>query len=198
MQPLTLANIGFGQGLFVTPIQMVRAYAALLNGGWLVQPSLIKESLEHAQKEPPRRIFSQKVTEDVIEALLSVTEDKGTGVKARLDGFKVAGKTGTAQVVDPQTKKYSKSRYISSFIGFAVGVEPKLVILTALDSPRGVYYAAETAAPLFKQVLEVAANRFSIPAQPVAVTAMARPAVKEILHQTRAAPLKTKAIRCHF
>lgn len=172
-QPLTLANIGFGQGILVTPIQMTRAYASFLNGGFLVTPRLIKEDGSSPdaqpgvqpgpQKDAPKRVISEKVASDVMNALQSVTEDEGTGLKARLDGYDVAGKTGTAQVVDPATGAYSRSRHIVSFIGFAVGVEPKLVIFTSLDEPHGIYFAAETAAPLFHDVLNDVVNRFSIP-----------------------------------
>ncbi len=167
--PLSLANIGFGQGILVTPIQMMRAYAAFANGGLLVQPSILKTYLRDDEAEQPapethKRILPEKVAVAVTEALAAVTEDKGTGMKARLDGYVVAGKTGTAQTVDPNTGKYSRSRYIASFIGFPVGVEPRLVIYTAVDSPRGVYYASETAAPLFRGILAAAVNRYSIPA----------------------------------
>lgn len=136
-QPLTLANIGFGQGILVTPLQMLRAYAAFLNGGWLVQPSILREQPgAEAKREAPRRLFSQAVAEQVQEALSAVTSEGGTGLKARLEGYDVAGKTGTAQTVDPTTGKYSRSRFIASFIGFARGVEPRLVIYTALDGPK--------------------------------------------------------------
>ncbi len=164
-QPLSLANIGFGQGVLVTPIQMIRSYAAFANGGWLVQPNLIKSPAKLAPAEPPKRIISQKVADSVVEALKAATDEKGTGVKARLEGYQVAGKTGTAQAVDPLTGRYSRSRYIASFIGFAVGVEPKLVIYTMIDEPKGIYYGSETAAPLFRSVLLATANRFSLPAK---------------------------------
>ncbi len=163
-KPLTLANIGFGQGLLVTPMQMTRIYASFLNGGWLVQPKLVRSQIKGFAPEPPKRIFNGKVAEQVVEALKTVTQQEGTGIKAALEGYVVAGKTGTAQVVDPSTGRYSRSRYIPSFIGFAVGVEPKLVIFTALDEPKGVYYASETSAPLFRAVLNAAATRFSLPA----------------------------------
>lgn len=162
-QPLTVANIGFGQGILVTPIQVVRAYAAFLNGGWLVQPSLVMPSFPGFKAEPPRRIISERTAAAVLETLQAVTEKEGTGGKAVLEGYQVAGKTGTAQVVDPATKGYSRTRYIPSFVGYAIDVEPKLVIFAALDDPRGVYYASETAAPLFKAVLSAATNRFSMP-----------------------------------
>ncbi len=162
-QPLTLANIGFGQGVLVTPIQMVRAYATFLNGGFLVQPKLIRDP---DQVDPPaKRVISSKVAEEVTQALETVTQEDGTGQKAALPGYRVAGKTGTAQVVDPATGAYSRSKHISSFIGFAEGIDPKIVIFTSLDEPKGVYFAAETAAPLFHDVLSAVATRFGLPEQ---------------------------------
>ncbi|HUP56462.1 MAG TPA: penicillin-binding transpeptidase domain-containing protein [Bdellovibrionota bacterium] len=162
-QPLTVANVGFGQGLLVTPMQMTRAYASFLNGGWLVQPTLVKG--EELKKEAPRRLLSQRVADQVLEALETVTGEGGTGVKAHLEGYRVAGKTGTAQVVDPATRTYSRSRYISSFIGFPLGVEPRIVIYISIDEPKGVYYASDTAAPLFREVLNAVASRFGLPAK---------------------------------
>jgi cell division protein FtsI (penicillin-binding protein 3) len=166
-QPLSLANIGFGQGILVTPIQMIRAYATFLNGGYLVQPSLLKNTSVNTIELGPKRIISEKVAQDVVSALETVTEENGTGVKAAVPGYIVAGKTGTAQMIDPSTGKYSRSNHISSFIGFAVGVQPQIVIFTSLDDPKGVYFAAETAAPLFHDVLTAVATRFSLPARAV-------------------------------
>ncbi len=162
-QPLTLATVGFGQGIMVTPLQMVRAYASFLNGGYLVEPKVIKNEIPGEEPPAPKRIISAEVAAAVVESLKTVVEDEGTGKKAKLEGYVVGGKTGTAQTVDPKTKRYSSSRYISSFAGFAVGVEPKIVILTVLDDPRGIYYAGETAAPLFRDVLNAVVTRFGIP-----------------------------------
>jgi cell division protein FtsI (penicillin-binding protein 3) len=162
-QPLTLATVGFGQGIMVTPIQMLRSYASFINGGYLVQPRLLKNPAPGREAPAPRRILSAETAAAVVEALKGVVGEEGTGKKAALDGYIVAGKTGTAQTVDPKTKRYSNSRYISSFIGFPVGVEPKIVILALIDDPRGVYYAGETAAPLFHDVLNAAVTRFGIP-----------------------------------
>ncbi len=170
-QPLTLATVGFGQGIMVTPMQMVRSYASFLNGGYLVEPRLLKNPLPGSEPPAPRRILSPEVANSVVEVLKTVVEGDGTGKRAALDGYIVAGKTGTAQAVDPRTKRYSTSRYISSFIGFAVGVEPKIVILTMLDDPRGIYYASETAAPLFHDVLNAVVTRFGMPTNtPLAAT----------------------------
>lgn len=166
MQPLTLATMAFGQGLFVTPIQVARAYATFLNGGLFIQPKLLKEP-PTLEKIAQKRVLPRYVADRVVDALISVVEEKeGTGKEAALPGYRVGGKTGTSQVVDPRTRRYSATRYIASFAGFAVGVDPKLVIYTQLDGPQGVYYASATAAPLFQKVLAVVANRFGLPANP--------------------------------
>jgi cell division protein FtsI (penicillin-binding protein 3) len=171
MKPLTLATMGFGQGLFVTPLQVARAYSAILNGGFLVQPKLIKP-LASEKELPPKRILTRAISEKIIDALLSVTEaDEGTGHKARVDGYRIAGKTGTSQVVDPRSHRYSATHYVASFVGFAVDVEPKVVVYTQLDGPQNSIYAAETAAPLFSQVMQAVANRFALPMNPKAVLA---------------------------
>ncbi|MEK6706864.1 MAG: penicillin-binding protein [Bdellovibrionota bacterium] len=166
--PLTLANIGFGQGIMVTRLQMLRAYAAILNGGWLVRPRIINGEED---VDVRKRIISQKVSAQLLDALEAVTGKNGTGTKAMLEGYRVAGKTGTAQMVDSQTGTYSRSRFISSFIGFALGVEPKIAIFVSLDEPKGVYYASDTAAPLFREILNVVATRFSMPSKGVSIGA---------------------------
>ncbi len=160
--PLTLANVGFGQGIMVTPIQMIRSYAALANGGYLVAPRLIKNEAKDQETPAPKRILSGEVASQVVSAMVAVTE-KGSGIKAALEGYTIAGKTGTAQTVDSKTKKYSRNRYIASFIGFPVGVEPKIVVFTMLDEPKNIYYASETAAPLFREVMNAVVTRFGIP-----------------------------------
>jgi cell division protein FtsI (penicillin-binding protein 3) len=172
MQPLTLANIGFGQGLLVTPLQVARAYAAILNGGWLVEPSLIKTKPSEFKTKSEieltfgalRQIMSRRIGAQVIEALESVTHEGGTGIKAGLVGYRVAGKTGTAQEIDSVTHKYSHDKYTSSFVGFPVDTERKIVVLASINEPHGVYYASETAAPLFREVLGSVVRHYSIPA----------------------------------
>ena len=183
-KPINVANIGFGHGVLVTPIQMLRAYAAFANGGHLVQPRIIRqitrgdsngrapdESYESSSSDASlpltaQRILSDQTVREAVDAMALVTEEGGTGIKAHLEGYRVAGKTGTAQVVDPKTGRYSRAKYNASFVGFAVGVEPRLVIFTSLQEPKGIYYASETAAPLFRGVLQAAVNRFSIPSNP--------------------------------
>ncbi len=162
VRPLTLATMGFGQSILVTPMQMLRAYAAISNGGFLVEPTLLKRKEDEVIKRIP--VLKPEAAKDATTALTQVTEgEKGTGKKARLEGFRIAGKTGTAQTVDPKTKRYSTSRYMASFIGFPVGVKQPVTILVLFDHPKGIYYGGETAAPLFSQVLQSLTSRFSIP-----------------------------------
>lgn len=192
-QPLALANIGFGQGLLVTPIQMLKAYAAIANGGWLVTPRLIK----NPQVIPlalPTRLISAKVSREVTTALATVTQEGGTGRTAAVPGYLVAGKTGTAQMVDPATRRYSRTKYISSFVGFPLNVipnassshpvgdlkDPRVVIFTSLVEPKGNYYASETAAPLFREVLGSVINHLGIPSQILA---------QDSIRVSRAAPI---------
>jgi cell division protein FtsI (penicillin-binding protein 3) len=162
IKPLTLATMGFGQSVMVTPMQMLRGYAALSNGGYLIEPTLLKR--KENEKTPHVPVLKHESVEAVTQALISVTEgEKGSGKAARVDGYRVAGKTGTAQTVDPKSKRYSTSRYIASFIGFPAHVRQPVVILALLDHPKGIYYAGTVAAPLFSRVLKQVVSRFSIP-----------------------------------
>ncbi len=188
-QPLTTANVGFGQGILATPLQMLRAYAAFANGGWLVRPTLLR-----LEKQTPvtQRVFSEEIASQLRRALEGTLETGGTGVKARVEGIRVAGKTATAQMVDSNTGRYSRSRYTASFIGFPIGVEPKVVVFTSLTEPKGVYYATDTAAPLFKEILTATLQRLGIPVQQSAPVLASAPAhsnrkQKEVVHTPQAA-----------
>jgi len=162
IKAIELATLGFGQGLLVSPVQVARAYAVILNGGYLVEPKLVMD--DASSPSTRKQIISAEVAKQLRESLRSVVEtEEGTGKNARVDGLTIAGKTGTSQVVDSSTKRYSKSHYIASFAGFALNVEPRFVILTVLNRPQGVYYASETAAPLFAKIMESVANRYAYP-----------------------------------
>jgi cell division protein FtsI (penicillin-binding protein 3) len=159
LKPIELATLGFGHGLSVTPLQMLRAYSTFATGGELVEPRL--DATLPASK---KRIVSLKTAEIVAKALVGVTQGKdGTGKKARVPGYKIAGKTGTSQTVDRVTKRYSRHRYITSFIGFPVGASRKLITMAWVDYPKNNIYASETAAPLFAKVMSSSLKRFSVP-----------------------------------
>lgn len=160
--PLSLSNISFGQGIAVTGVQMLAAYAAIANGGEYVKPTLIKRDPNQvtvAELEPEnenqldkrRRIFSQKNTEDLTKALVLAVE-KGTGGRAQIPHFQIAGKTATAQKVD---KNGGYKGYVSGFIGYPVNVDRRFVIAVYIDNPKaGGYYGGAVAAPVFKNLAE--------------------------------------------
>lgn len=157
------SNISFGHGIAVSPIQMANAYAAIANGGILRQPTIIKSIVNAETKEPlplserrERRVFSESEAALLRLMLTGVTSSYGTGTKARVPGFIVAGKTGTAQKVDPNGRGYIKGTYISSFAGFVPANNPRFVIYVAVDSSKKGYYGSDVAAPIFNRVSESA------------------------------------------
>jgi len=157
-----LSNISFGQGVGVTPVQLIMAYAALANGGYLVKPYLVKQVVnengwkvyEHHPASERRRAFSPRVARQVSAMLETVVDDDGTAPKARIPGYRVAGKTGTSQKYDSKKKKYSRSDYLASFIGFIPAPENhgKLLVYVMLDEPRTSIYGGMVAAPAFSRI----------------------------------------------
>ncbi len=174
--PLELATTTFGQGISVTPIQQVMAYTAMINGGYLYRPYLVKEIRDQngevvytGQPEAVRQVISEETSEKLIEMMESVILD-GTGYAAALDGYRAAGKTGTAQQIDPDGS-YSSSDYIYSLAGFAPVEEPRLVLYVAVDGvTRGPRLGVHTSAPLFKNIMEDTLNYMRVsPSNPVQV-----------------------------
>ena len=159
----SLETISFGQEVGATPLQMVNAYSAIASGGWLLEPRLYKGVVdengryrEFAPSPPIRRVISSK-TATVLKMILKSVVEEGTGKSAQVVGLSVAGKTGTAQKIDPQTHQYSDSHYLASFCGFAPVEHPRLVIGVFLDEPQNGYWGASEAAPLFARILKHAA-----------------------------------------
>lgn len=157
-----LSNISFGQGVGVTPVQLMMAYAAFANGGYLVKPYLVKQVVnengwkvyEHHPAGERRRAFSSKVARQVFAMLEKVVDDDGTAPKARIPGYRVAGKTGTSQKYDSKKKQYSRSDYLASFIGFIPAPENhgELLVYVLLDEPRTSIYGGMVAAPAFSRI----------------------------------------------
>ena len=157
-----LSNISFGQGVGVTPVRLMMAYAALANGGYLVKPYLVQAVVnengwkvyEHHVASGRRRAFSPKVARQVSAMLETVVDDDGTAPKARIPGYRVAGKTGTSQKYDSKKKKYSRKNYLASFIGFIPAPENhgKLLVYVMLDEPRTSIYGGMVAAPAFSRI----------------------------------------------
>ncbi len=153
----SLQNIGFGQGISVTPIQLLVAASALATHGAAVHPHLveaIRDAAGHAIATPgnlpPRQVIEPEVADQVVAMMREVVEG-GTGVKARLDGYAVAGKTGTAQRPGP-FGGYEPGVYVSSFVGVVPASVPRLAILVLVDRPRGVYFGGDIAAPAFREI----------------------------------------------
>ncbi len=168
-RPHLLANISFGHGINVTPIQIANAYAAIANGGWLRRPFLVKrihdnetgESVE-TQVKTLRRVLTQDVADQMKMMLVGTTSKDGTGFNARVPGFLVAGKTGTAQKVNPNGRGYLKNSYISSFAGFLPANDPKFVIFISVDNPKKNFYGSQVAAPVFSKIARYAVRQFGL------------------------------------
>ena len=161
--PVETATAAYGQGVTVTNLQMAMAMAALANNGKLLSPMLVKRVTDSAgvvltEGKPKlrRRAVSARVARLVGEMLTSVTEGAGTGVEAAIDGFRVAGKTGTAQKVDPATGRYSDTQYVASFVGFVPAERPRLVVSVVIDEPMaGTTAGGTVAAPVFRRITEM-------------------------------------------
>jgi membrane peptidoglycan carboxypeptidase len=144
----------------VTPIQVVRAYGAIANGGQMAQPVLIRKGSQALSA--PIQVLKPEWANRLADALTTVTRSGGTGVQAAVEGLSIAGKTGTSQVLDKKTGRYAAGRYLNSFVGFATGIDRKIVVYASLEEPKGGQYAAATAAPLFRAAYSVVAARLSL------------------------------------
>ncbi len=158
----TPAAVSYGYEVAVTPLQVVMAYAAVANGGVLMRPKVVagtvrqgKEDLSHGEPEPVRRVISEQTARTLNEMLVEVVEH-GTGRKARIPGLRIAGKTGTARKLKPDGRGHDTCRHLSSFVGYypaEIGAA-ELCLLVVIDDPRGLYYAADVAAPTFKRIVQ--------------------------------------------
>ena len=149
VRPLTLSNVSFGQGVATTALQMLRSYAAIANGGYLINPTLLRNDV--SQLKPENRIISEKTSNELINMLVGAVNE-GTGTNAKIPHYEIAGKTGTAQRVSPRG---GYDGYIASFIGFPVNVNKKFVVLAYVDNPtENGYYGGAAAAPIFKKITQ--------------------------------------------
>jgi len=166
---MSLGSISIGQEVAVTPLQVLRAYAAIGNGGLLVRPHVVSKMLDPEGRpiwsfqSDARRAISAQTATTFKEILKSVTEDGGTAKSAAVDGNYVAGKTGTAQIIDPHTKKYSREKYVSSFVGFVPADHPRIALIIVIYEPKGQIYGGVVAAPVFKKITESALSYLNVP-----------------------------------
>lgn len=170
---VTLPNLSFGQGIGVTAIQMVNAFSSIANGGFLMEPTIVIETNDLNDKKRVKKSFSPQVirrtvsreTAEIVKEMLCKVVESGTGDKAKLIGYRVAGKTGTAQKYDPKIRKYSPDKYVASFCGFAPADDPEIVCLVILDEPKKDYWGGSSAAPIFSRVVGRAMNILGVPAR---------------------------------
>ncbi|MGB9782484.1 MAG: stage V sporulation protein D [Moorellaceae bacterium] len=170
LRPINVATISMGQGIAVTPIQLATAVAAVANGGKLIRPHLVKEILDPQGKvvrrfEPTveRQVISP-TTAETLRRLLEGVVSEGTGRNAYIAGYRVAGKTGTAQKAGPGG--YVEGKYVASFIGFAPADDPRVLALVVVDEPKGYpYYGGTVAAPVFQRVVADTLRYLQVPPQ---------------------------------
>jgi len=166
---IDLATHSFGQGVAVTPLQMAVAFAAIANGGELLRPFIVRRIVAaqgavvvRNQPSVVRRVMNQRAAETVTALLRGVVEETGgTGTRARVEGFTVAGKTGTAQKANPDGRGYSSKR-VGSFAGFVPADDPRLVIVVVIDEPRTSSYGGVVAAPVFRAIAAAALKRSGV------------------------------------
>ncbi len=164
-----LANVSFGQGITVTPLQLANAYASLANGGYLNTPHIVESitdletnETDKLKERPSTKVLSDEVAAQMKEMLVGVTV-KGSGAGARVPGYVVGGKTGTAQKISLNGRGYLKNAYIGSFAGFIPAHDPQYVIYVAIDHPKkNGYYGAAVAAPLFSSIASYAIRKDGI------------------------------------
>lgn len=180
--PVEHANISFGQGIAVTPLQMVSMVGAVANGGLLMKPQIVREikSADGAVIRPftpqiVRQVVSTETAHRLSQLLEAVVAD-GTGRGAQIPGYRLAGKTGTAQkIVDG---RYVSDKHVSSFVGFGPVDNPQLAILVVVDEPQGAYYGGVIAAPVFKRLMEDGLRYLSIPPAATAETETVDPKIE--------------------
>ncbi len=167
---ISLPTISFGQEIATTAIQIVNAYSAIANGGNLLEPHVIKTVLDSDSKKvikeykPTiiRRAISKETAATVNNILISVVTH-GTGIKAQVMGYRIAGKTGTAQKYEKETRKYSLTKHIALFCGYIPADKPLATILVVLDEPRGDYWGSSVACPVFAKISERLMEYWNIP-----------------------------------
>jgi cell division protein FtsI/penicillin-binding protein 2 len=158
-QPSSIGSIAMGQEVGVTPVQMAAAFGALANDGLRIAPHLVREIRDSSgaviyRTQPEARRVVSAETAITLRGMLEGVTLNGTAKKAQLDGYSAAGKTGTAQKIDPKTRSYSRTKFVGSFVGFAPVKNPQVVIIVVIDEPSGSYHGGDVAAPVFREIAE--------------------------------------------
>jgi cell division protein FtsI (penicillin-binding protein 3) len=162
-------TVSFGQGVSVNALQMASVYATIANGGLRVAPTLVAGTLDEegnltpARKPPAQRVISPWTATELSRILEGVTTAEGTAPAAKIPGYRVAGKTGTAERVNPACACYRRGGYTASFVGYAPADAPQLVAQVVLQDPKRGHYGGEVAAPVFREVMSFALQSRKIP-----------------------------------
>ncbi len=166
---LSMGSIPIGQEIGVTAVQLAQAYAAIANDGVLMRPRVISSVLgpdgailRQTHPQPVRTVMSEEVARNLTTMLERVVTS-GTGVNARIKGYRVAGKTGTAQKPDLESGGYYRNKYVAIFAGFVPADDPVAAIVVVVDSPQGKYYGSQVAAPAFRKIAHGILNYLEIP-----------------------------------
>jgi len=167
---INLATISFGQGITVTPLGLITALGSIANNGKIMRPFLVKKIVYSDGTEiitKPEIVgepISSKTAKELTKMMVSVTEN-GFGRPARVSGYNIAGKTGTAQIPDLEKGGYFEEETIHTFVGFAPAFNPKFIILIKIDKPQGIRFASDSVGPVFKRLAEYLFNYLEIPPQ---------------------------------
>jgi len=182
---LSLPTMSLGQEVSVTALQMVTAFGAIANGGTLMRPRMVRAIFDADGREvrrfdptPVRQVISKQTAQTLSRILVRVVED-GTGHNAAIAGYEVGGKTGTAQKLDPATRRYSRAPGVLSFVGFAPVDAPRFVMLVMLDEPKNEKWGSEAAAPIFSAIGRDILRYLDVPARDAASVAIVSPAAEE-------------------
>jgi cell division protein FtsI (penicillin-binding protein 3) len=186
----SLASMAIGQEIGVTPLQLLTAFSAVANGGWLMRPYLVQEIrndkgqiVMKAEPQVRRRPISALTASSLTDILQGVVT-RGTGSRAAVPGYQVAGKTGTAQKFDPETGTYSSTRFVASFAGYVPAMDPKLAMVVVIDEPQGEAWGGVVAAPVFRRVAEQVLPYLGVPPQePIKLAGLAAPTTRVIQGQ---------------
>lgn len=176
----SLASVSIGQEIGVTPLQVITAVSAIANGGWVMTPHLVRQVKEidlqrvggeervvrESSPQVRRRAVSEGTAREMVRILEGVVSKSGTGALAAIPGYSVAGKTGTAQKIDPATGRYSRHAFVSSFVGFAPAEDPAVAILVMVDEPEGEAWGGSVAAPVFSTIGREILHYLKVPPQP--------------------------------
>ncbi|MBX3275829.1 MAG: PASTA domain-containing protein [Sandaracinaceae bacterium] len=169
---LDLATISFGQGMSATTLQLATAMSAIANGGRLMEPHLVARIVdghgtlvEEALPRVERQVIPARTARLVADMLTAVTGEGGTGPQAAIDGYLVAGKTGTAQKADHRRGGYAADLYVASFVGFVPAQDPRLVIAVVIDEPMVNHYGGPVAGPVFRRIGQATLRHLGVPAE---------------------------------